>query len=325
MTFEEKLIEFEKNSMDKFTLSPIGQTMLFSDGGDMTRFFKGNLSKIKKQADLGNEVCKKIMIQYNEYLLSINEKKEKSFILRLKEFAQEESLAKFTPNELIKFKNGSYMHNFWAVNKDKIYSLDNEYAKLVIKQYVKKKLNDRVNIRKQQQEQHQCLYLNKNNFINLLNEFLQQDNLNKFNPAANLYFKNCIPMYKWWIEFTKYEDELIEQNPNIQIMISKIDKQYVNYINDVNEKEEQELESRLLEFEKADLSKFCDKSKITFKDGMLMNAWWKQSTDKVYDLPCNISSEILLQYEFYSNLSTVKKHQIYIDYENYIKRLIKNN
>lgn len=197
LSFEDKLNEFEKASIEKFDTS---SRLKFSDGYFMAAWFRNNRKKIENRND---ELSLSIMKQYYDCkplrrLIKLN------FEDKLNEF-ERASLDKFDESKEMKFSDDTYMIIWFRNNKSKIEDRCDDLSKSILKQYLL--------ARKQ-----------RKNYNAKLMEFYSAD-LSKFNIALSKKFSDGTVMSFWY-----YNNRNIIKNSNDDIS-KEIVRQHEEYIN----------------------------------------------------------------------------------------------
>ena len=271
--FLKKAKEFaEEKGVEKFKRI---SSPKFSDGTFMGVWFD------KRKKDICSstlEICIRITKQYNEYLYGI----DKKFDEKLKLFANEQNLDKFNYNKkTIKFNDGKLMSVWFITYKDLLFSSDNEFCRLIQKQY------------KEYQKEYQNNRYSKQQqlFLLHLKEFIESPNLDKFSEYKIVLFSDGKSMNSWY----RNNKDILKDNVEIQ-------KQHDMFIrNRIYEKKKCEAQSKI-DFERKiqeflslkSLEKFKKFSYLKFSDGSLVGGWFNQNEKK---LSINYGEQYLMTLE----------------------------
>ena len=167
--------------------------------------------------------------------------------LKLKEFAGIKDLNKFHEVSHILFSDKKPCYTFWKHNKKSILSSNDEYCKIIKKQF----------------------WIHKNSH---LIEFANCQNLDKFNDNKNyLFFEDGTKMSVWFRR-PGIKEEIFSYKPVISDDLKYYKEYYYNKIkNDYYKYKNQ----KLIEFiEIDDLNKFYSNGNIKFKDGSSTYRFW---------------------------------------------------
>ncbi len=188
---------------------------------------------------------------------------------KLIEFANIMDINKFYSKSNLLFSDKKPVFDFWKHNKDRILSSDDDYSKIIQKQYL--------------------LYSNKH-----LIEFSKERNLDKFNGSKDdLRFSDGTGMAKWFFS-RNTKDEILSSNDEYSIRIQKDYEKYKN--------------RRIIEFLNIDdLNKFYSKSNITFKDGSNVYRWWVINKKTIMSASDEYSVTVQKQYKKYETRKFLDK------------------
>lgn len=191
---------------------------------------------------------------------------------KLEEFLNIGTYNKFKKDAKIQFKDGSYTDNWFINNRDVILNSDEGTCNLIKKQFYEYKKNSLSVIKKESDLSYKAMLA----MIKKAEEFLNCDNLDKFNYNSSVTFKNGDKMYLWYL------DNIITINTSQKEVFQKIRKQ-LEKRNELNKKRKiLEYNKRRLYFYKENsLEKFNPKSSIVFKDGYRMGLWYKENRENI--------------------------------------------
>lgn len=241
------------------------------------------------------------------------------FLNNLEEFYKEKDLTKFSDLSIC-FKSGKTMRAFWASYNNLIKSSDLEICKKISEQYnteflkkAREKNEDRYNI--------------------ILNLFLNETNLGKFNHDNVIAFPDETKMGVFW---EKNKDKILESN---DLLSTKIKRQYAHYCFLLKRKKQecevkrrleqneiviQNMISKLKEFRDLDYAKFEKDGNLKFKNGMSVFRFWNKNYDLIsssYNIVC---TEIMNQYEEYviitENIKEENKELTEEEIYNFVKK-----
>lgn len=270
--------------------------VMFKSGEHTSAWFYYHEKTILESKD---ETSKKIMQQYAEYKkqekLKQEQKKEESFQKRLLEFCEIEDLKKFASKDSLKFKDGAATYYWFKKNKKDIYRRKDETSKKIIQQYQEylEEMELRRKLAPSRKEKSQELFEKR------VQEFLEMDDIKKFNNADGLRFKDEALAAIW---FSNNRNKILKRSDQ---SCEKIVEQYENYIKQKEqerEKKEKEIyQKKLIEFScETSTSKFNKFSSISFKiDGASMTHWFYTYKEQILNGKETENLEIALQYQQY--------------------------
>ena len=278
-TFETSVIEFlECSNMEKYNVQG---NVKFKNGSDMGLWFYSHKDRILSSFD---KDCIKVKEEYeNVYLNSFASMREKQYYDKLVEFEQEQDLIKFNNNKrTLLFSDGRPKSTWFYSHYDELLNSTDDLSKSVQKQF------------KEYKKQYGIS--NKVLFIDRINEFIKEENVDKFNPQLrSCFFSDGASMNTWWNNYFKrvfqeYED-----------LSSIIKKQYESY-RKIRDEEVKSLSTiKLDEFVKEEnLHKFSSSNKTClFSDGAFMSRWFSYNKNKIFECNDEKCIEIKKQYEDY--------------------------
>lgn len=150
--------------------------------------------------------CLKIAEQYKKKRLLDKEKARRKYRNYRLMFYKESNINKFAFGSNVSFQDGTLMNEWFDKNKENIFD-----SKQPIDVYI--------------QSQYREFLM----YYDLRREFLEEENLDKFNPEGNVRFLTGAIMYFWW---ERYKDGILTSNFNSD---EEIKNQY-NEFNDNNVK-----------------------------------------------------------------------------------------
>ena len=219
--------------------------------------------------------------------------KELTFEDRIKEFYNIKNLTKFNSYfyNMFLFSDGSKMYSWYKSNKDEIFSRKDFYCEGIRKQYLDYK--NRTNINRQNGMSE--LYVSIRGETLILEEFLNINDLSKFDSKSQIKLSNGDNSYDWFI---KNKNMIFNGERGIH---KKIQKQYLTY----------KKRKLLLDFKKDELFfvrlndklKFDRTSNVVLPSGTTSGTWFdknKVELEKNNNNP--IAKMIMEQYEEYKNI-----------------------
>lgn len=209
---------------------------------------------------------------------------------KLVEFSNIKTLNKFLYNSNIFFSDGSMVGYWFKKNKDLIMSSKDEFSLLIKKQYEEFiSRNDHTIETNSISSYNYQLLRNK-----VAKEFLEEEDLSKFNHDSNLTLKNGMRMYTWY----NYNKSIIETSTReiyVEIRKQLIKKQ----MQEENKRKLLDSKKRLLFFKHNNINKFNIDSRITFFDGTDMGKWYQNNEGKISKSNSPIDIEIMKQKDLY--------------------------
>ena len=209
---------------------------------------------------------------------------------KLIEFANMKSDEKFTESGLAFFSNGARVGNWFYVNKNRIFELNNEISKHILKEYEEfvikreKEIKRKMELTKQKIERFER---NCNLFYNIKDD-------GKYREDSGIKLIGDQLAYDW---FNAYLNRIMGSTLEICKLIIRDYRKYI-----INEKKAKLIDERkkLHEFFcERNYEKFEINSNIKFKDGTLMYKWFLNNKDKIINSNELICIEIHSQYENY--------------------------
>ncbi len=202
-----------------------------------------------------------------------------TFEMKLEEFANNSDLNKFnfTKRKEIRFSDNGEMPVWWSTNKRRILGLGNELSQVIKKQY----------------EEYKIL-IKRNDYDIRLNEFIEIDDLEKFNYTnKEIRFKDGSFVNQWF-----------HANKKKALNNSIIKKQYELYQKSIKERKDDKFASRLTEFHDLDnIDKFdSNKDTIRFKDGVVMGSWFVANFDRIFSQDTQEVKDIIVDYLLYKEI-----------------------
>ena len=285
MSFEEKALEFlQCTNYDKFKS---GSYYFFSDGLRMYHWFINNKKYIFYSDD---EICKKIVEQYNERkdLIKKSHGDRKKceftvtfeFLYMCKEFEEYNDNNKFEYSSDIKFNNGVLMGKWFKLNKQKIFEGKNLVYISIQKQYRNKLYEDKMKEKVKNSRKKQY--------------FLVTKGYEKFSDFSDLRFFDDQKLYEW---FSLNKEEIFSSDYSIDINIKNQYYQYCYFL---------ELEEMFL---KVDDEKFDEYGNRRFPSGALMYDWFVSNLNYIKNSGEEIDKEIMLQYNNYLDKNKIYKEE----------------
>ena len=209
---------------------------------------------------------------------------------KLIEFLDIKSDEKFSESGLACFSNGSSAGSWFYLNKDKIFALNNEFSKRILKEY-------NIYIEKKEAAIARKKELIKNNvekFERYCNIFYNIKDDGKYNKDKDVKLVGELLAYDW---FNANINRIMRSTYDICNLIKK---DYLRYKVD-------ERKAKLIEERKKVYEFFCEKnnnkfqvnSNLKFKDGTLMYKWFLNNIDKIINSNELIYNKIYNQYELY--------------------------
>lgn len=289
VSFEERLDEFlEIQNFEKY--NSYGNC-IFKDGTSANTWFRSQLKRIMNSDD---NKCKIVMKGYIDFKNELRYQKERlntvTFTKTCKdrefliEFEAKEGLDKFKKDGDVKFQNGIHMATWFYENYRRIISVPYKECKSILAQYEKFKRIER---------QKQKLYEARDRL-----EFLNEQNIDKFDSTCEIYFESGKNMGKWFVD----------NKTNILCSAAKVD-------NDIKKQYEVYVNYDLLRYEFYgidDLSKFAEDSNYRFSSKALMYFWWEINKERILSTKTKINNLIRKQYNNFEELknSNVKKKEL---------------
>lgn len=200
--FERRLAEFiEIKDIYKFSAK---RKVKFEDGLSTRYWFTKEKEKIFNSKD---PRCKEVKRQYDLFLITVPDDRIARFNglyeKKLLEFANEEDLQKFSAYSDIKFEDGKLMHNWYALNKKRIFSSKDELCIKIVQQhqrYVKTFEEER-----------------EKNFLRKLDFFVKLNDLGKFARRFGVKFPDGTCCGDW---FSANKKRIFELENNESILIT---------------------------------------------------------------------------------------------------------
>lgn len=287
--YNDMLLEFllEKD-LNKF--SGLNKTLKFKNGSLMGRWYCNNRKRISLSED-------NVSLKVKEQLNKKKQKKEaiskeqriindETFNNKVLEFYLERSLDKYVArNGDLRFKDNTVMFTWFSNNKNRILNSDDNICKLIKKQYFEEYLKC----------SEKTYYLKQKGFEDKLLEFLNEEDLNKFNlKNRTLKFKSGTIMSVW---FNNYKNRIIKLNNEIS---DDVMMQYLKYYNvTLKEPRYERLYKRAEEFYKEkNIDKYNIKNEnIIFKDNIIMSVWFVNNKHIIFNSDNMYCIKIKEEYE----------------------------
>ena len=284
--YEKKKEFLEEKNNQKFKLY---SNVKFKSGNYMGIWFNRYKKELKSSDD---ELSKLILEQYERFIENQKKCAEKTDNDKLNEFSKEKDLRKFSHGCKIKFSDGTYMGDWFILNKENIMNANDAVSKIICLQY------EKFNLQKKYPEQKK---------IKKIKEFAEENDLKKFNTHSELKFKDGTHMGNW---FNGHRKELLRMDDDL---IGTIFKQYEAYketmIEEINESRIRIFNQKLEEFSlESNLNKFKYCSNVKFSDGSYMVNWFIYNKERILNSNDELSLKIQEEYYSYKSLKEeVKK------------------
>lgn len=214
---------------------------------------------------------------------------------RLLEFSKIKTFAKFTVNSLVVFSDNLSVGRWYAKNKHLIENSDDDIS-ITIKMQ-RRQCMDELNLKRGNGSYKYQLMKDR-----VANEFLECDNLDKFNSDSTLTLKNGLRMYTWYMN---NKNLILSSKANVYVLIrNQLEKKKLL---DDNKKEIENKKKRILFSKCHDINKFNPKSNTTFNDGSIMGLWFESNKDKIFNSRLPIDVEIVHQKDLYDSYVDLAK------------------
>lgn len=258
-----KLRDFiELDDLNKFNKE---SKIRFNKNISAPKWYYKNINKIHECSCTG----KIIESQYKKYNEGLK-----------KEFISIKSSTKYKENKM-KFNNGQSVYNWFIDNKNEILNKDDELNILIRNQYNLYLLNEEKKRKAKEKESETKVTI----YDKRLEEFVNDENLNKFNRRGNVLFKDGASKGLW---FMTHKENVLNGTSEYDI---KVQEQYKKYKKiDIKE-----------EFIKiADESKFdLNCTDIKLSNGVIASVWFNENKNSLFESRTKENLEIKRQYDEY--------------------------
>lgn len=205
----------------------------------------------------------------------------------LKEFVNIQSLNKFSRHSEICFSNGKRTYNWFSKNKKEILNSDEEDCKLIQIQF--EEYNNF--IKEDSKRIKEGIFLITKTSEILLKEFINIQNIHKFDKDSNIFLSNGMTTYEWFLNNANAifaeDNELLKQVKG-QYFQAKKNKKIINASKD-----------KYYFYKEKDLYKFNEFSTIELPSKRKSGIWFLQNKEVILSSNNPIDLEIAKQYHSY--------------------------
>lgn len=208
---------------------------------------------------------------------------------RLLEFSKIKPLEKFAANSCVRFSDGLHTGRWYSKNKEIIDKSEDAISIIIKKQ--RRQYKDKLNMKKGNGSYEYQLMK-----IRVAKEFLECEDLDKFNPNSNLTLKNGLKMYTWYMNNINL---ISSSKSEVYILIRKqLEKKKLL---DERRKEIDNKKKRIIFSKCHDINKFNPKSNTVFSDGSIMGLWFESNKEEIFKSRLPIDIEIVHQKDLYDS------------------------